>query len=280
MRIVISGNIGCGKTTQIHRLQHFFNNFSEKIEVIPEAVQEWIDEGWLEKFYQNQKKYALSFQYRVLSSQINVPDNLEKLIVIERSPYTTEQIFSKQLTEEGMISPEAFQGIIKYNEENAWTPDAMIYIRLAPETCFQRMKERNRSSEKTVPLEYLCKIHDKHEAFHNSSEVSSYIIDGKLSKDDVTLEILKILAKLAPTTTHNSAPTSIHTDTAHNIITQKIKSFYTKSPSVHRKSRSLTSSPIRVSPPNVGSSSIGVSPPNVGSSPNNSHRRQHSHSVS
>ena len=42
-------------------------------------------------------------------------------------------------------------------------PDVMVYLRTDPKVCFERMKKCDRKEETGVPLEYLRKIHEKHE---------------------------------------------------------------------------------------------------------------------
>ena len=51
-------------------------------------------------------------------------------------------------------------------------PDVFLYLRTKPEICFDRMKRRARSEEAGVPLEYLKRIHEKHEIL--AEEMSRY----------------------------------------------------------------------------------------------------------
>ena len=191
MKIVISGNIGSGKTSQIKRLQEEFKNH-KSIEIIPEAVQEWIDEGWLGRFYENPKKYSLGFQFRVLQSQIKLPD-MDICTIVERSLHTTTHIFSKQLVEDGMISSKGYESILKFVDKNNWKPTCFIYIKTPPEVCHQRIKERSRDEESMIPLEYLENIHEKHEKFHKSNEYLHYEIDGTLTQEEVFYKIMQVL---------------------------------------------------------------------------------------
>ncbi len=50
-------------------------------------------------------------------------------------------------------------------EQHAPKPDAFIYLRADPKICLERLRTRNRSEEVGVPLDYLRRIHDKHEDF-------------------------------------------------------------------------------------------------------------------
>lgn len=39
----------------------------------------------------------------------------------------------------------------------------IIYLKCEPEICMERIKKRNRKGEESIPLEYLRKVHDRHE---------------------------------------------------------------------------------------------------------------------
>lgn len=40
---------------------------------------------------------------------------------------------------------------------------AIIYLRCSPELCLKRIKQRNREGEEGIPLDYLRKVHERHE---------------------------------------------------------------------------------------------------------------------
>lgn len=40
---------------------------------------------------------------------------------------------------------------------------AIIYLKCDPTICHQRIKKRNREGEEGIPLDYLQKVHDRHE---------------------------------------------------------------------------------------------------------------------
>lgn len=189
MRIVISGNIGSGKTSQLHLLQ---KQFPTNI-IFPEDVEEWIKEGWLQKFYSNKEKYATGFQFRVLKSHIDIEDN--NFSIIERCPNITEQIFCRQLVEDGAITPAGFRAVKEYNKMCGWVPDCYIYIRTSPEICYKRIVERSREAEKGIPLDYLKSLHEKHDEFHMKNLIETHIINGEQSKDAIFKEIMDIISQ-------------------------------------------------------------------------------------
>jgi deoxyadenosine/deoxycytidine kinase len=48
--------------------------------------------------------------------------------------------------------------------------DGFIYMRTTPGTCLKRLQKRARSEEKTVDLDYLQQIHERHEEWLNPKD--------------------------------------------------------------------------------------------------------------
>ena len=89
--IAIEGNIGVGKSTQIRRLQQLFED-NDRVVVLPEPVDEWVDKGFLQGMYDGTISKG-EFQHMVLMSLAG--DLLKALavkptpavIITERSPW-------------------------------------------------------------------------------------------------------------------------------------------------------------------------------------------------
>ena len=57
-------------------------------------------------------------------------------------------------------------------------PSGFIYLQTEPEVCLSRLKMRQREEESPVGLEYLKRLHNKHEAWLlNKSDIASYLND-------------------------------------------------------------------------------------------------------
>ena len=105
-----------------------------------------------------------------------------------------EQYF---LTFAHMLNKSSEQAAHSKKQQSVHTlPFKVIYLKAKPETCFLRMKKRNRSSEDSVGIDYLTKIHNKYEDWigklqeHDSSLVK--VIDADQDVQGVMAQIDKL----------------------------------------------------------------------------------------
>ena len=108
----IEGNIGSGKSTVIKLLkEHFMETL---MLLLLEPVNEWesiCDENGnniIEKYYEDQEKYAFSFQMMAYISRLKqLQDAIKKgykYIITERSLLTDKMVFAKMLYDENKIN--------------------------------------------------------------------------------------------------------------------------------------------------------------------------------
>jgi deoxyadenosine/deoxycytidine kinase len=181
MRVCIEGNIGAGKSTLLSRLAE------SGYPVHQEPVGEWKD--WLDLFYSDKKRWAFGMQMRVLASLLEYP----KTCVAERSTSSTRHVFAQVLYNQGDMSEKEFQVYKQYFDATAWTPQAIVYVDVSPEACFERIRERARPCEDSIDLAYIKKL-DFH--YHNLLRYANYpvhVIDGNASIEDVYTDALAIL---------------------------------------------------------------------------------------
>ena len=192
--IAIEGNIGVGKSTQIHRLQELFKD-NDRVVVLPEPVDEWVDKGFLQAMYDNPDNPWLlsSFQHMVLMSLAG--DLLKALaqkptpaiIITERSPRGNYNIFGlANLTGAPMAMyhhtwerilgglPSQLEDDVKY-----------VYLSTKVDTIVDRMTARGREAELSVPRAYLEKLDKLHEDFIWKHTKWHNIIDGNRDEETV-----------------------------------------------------------------------------------------------
>lgn len=124
--ISIEGNIGSGKSTLLAHLKEKYKN-SSNILFLREPVDEWEgikDENgvtMLQKFYNDQKTYAFSFQMMAYISRLAllkdaIKNNPNSIIITERSLFTDKMVFAKMLCESGNIEEVNYQIYLKWFE--------------------------------------------------------------------------------------------------------------------------------------------------------------------
>jgi deoxynucleoside kinase len=190
--ISIEGNIGTGKSTLIEHLQEKFTELYPHVNIgyIPEPVNVWssvTDKNGmtiLEKYYENQHKYAFSFQMMAYISRLSIirkallEDN--DIIIMERSIFTDCEVFAKMLYADGKIEEIEYNIYMKWFNEfigdlpNIWH----IYIQAEPTVSASRVVKRGRPGE-NIPLSYLETCHDYHENWLLTNQtVPTLLLDG------------------------------------------------------------------------------------------------------
>ena len=167
---IVEGNIGSGKTTLLEKL-----NDNEHFEVIREPVNLWLNikgsdgKNLLQEFYEEPERYAYLFQTMVFKTRLESLDyqQTKPIRFSERSIWTDRYVFGKSCVDSNKMNKletNCYQFWFNWLEDKFWKkPDGIIYLRASPEKCMERMKERARNEESSVPLDYLKELHDYHE---------------------------------------------------------------------------------------------------------------------
>lgn len=182
--LAVEGNIGVGKSTFLNILTEPTIELQDVI-VVQEPVDEWqtmrTQDGkpldLLQKFYEDPDKYAYAFQHMVLMTRVakdRSTRNMDnaRLRILERSIFSDRMVFVRALHEAGNLSDielniyDSFFSM-ELNFDKQLVPEGFIYLKAAPETCEARMRHRNRDGESNVDLNYLHKLHEKHEHWLN-----------------------------------------------------------------------------------------------------------------
>tara|TARA_B100001287_G_C22578124_1_gene479641 strand:+ start:168 stop:881 length:714 start_codon:yes stop_codon:yes gene_type:complete len=187
----IEGNIGSGKSTLVKKLKKTFDNIDNiKIIFLQEPVSVWENikdkngKNIIEKYYENQKKYAFSFQMMAYISRIHqikdvLKNNKNVIIISERSIFTDKEIFAKMLYDDNKIEEIEYNIYLKWFDE--FVKDipisGIIYVKTNPEICEKRVVKRNRKGE-TIPLSYLQNCHRYHENWLNNENTPILTLNG------------------------------------------------------------------------------------------------------
>lgn len=175
--LAVEGNISAGKSTFLKILQEESVQLRELIEVVPEPVDRWQSIGAsklnvLDMFYNDPERMAYTFQNYVFISRVvqeHESRGFQKpLRLLERSVFSDRMVFVRAVHDAKWLSDAEleiydswFNPVISFAP--GLVPHGFIYLRAAPQTCHRRMRQRDRSEEAGVALDYLENLHFKHE---------------------------------------------------------------------------------------------------------------------
>jgi deoxyadenosine/deoxycytidine kinase len=189
--VSIEGNIGSGKSTLLSHLKELFKD-DDNVIFVDEPVESWEQikdkqgNTMLQKFYQDQEKYAFPFQMMAYISRLAVlkkalEENPNAIIITERSLQTDKFVFAKMLYDMDKIEDVNYQIYETWFE--TFLTDCqlakIVYVRTDPSICLNRIKQRSRNGESTISLDYLEKCHVYHENMMESNkEIPRLDLDG------------------------------------------------------------------------------------------------------
>ena len=200
--IIISfdGNIGSGKSSAVQYFKQNFEKFCNlktyhyKVCFLDEPVEQWefiidVEDGKnaIQKFYEDNEKYAFPFQMMAYISRLSLFKQALKedydIIFTERSMFTDKHVFAQMLYDNKKMNTIEYQIYLKWFDEFLETINNIktVYIRTSPEICEKRVLKRARLGE-NIPLEYLKDCHHYHDRWLNDigriEKGNVLIIDG------------------------------------------------------------------------------------------------------
>lgn len=191
MIVTVDGNISSGKSTVVGRL-------AGDHEVFQEPLEKWT---LLNKFYADPRTYALPFSLQVLASFADVVRPIDgRVVVTERSPLTTREVFTRMHVNDGTMNDADWQTFKRYFDVVGWKPDAIVFVHVPFETCHRRMIRRSRPCEEDVTLDYLERVEKSYDTLLRFAGIPYEIVDGTASPDVVERDVRNAIRKFTSPT--------------------------------------------------------------------------------
>jgi deoxyadenosine/deoxycytidine kinase len=181
--ISIEGLMGAGKSTVLRELQQ------KGFKVFTEPTKEWT---YLDKFYENPKKYALPFQVQILLTFLKYEFS-DEVVIVERSPQVSRSVFAKMLSADGILTDEDMTTYMElYDHLQPWKPDAYIYLDCPLDVCRTRLKGRGDSHD--ISPAYLAELKKYYDIFFKYTDCTR--VDSSCHVQEIASEVQKIIEKL------------------------------------------------------------------------------------
>jgi len=151
--IAVEGAIGVGKTTLTQKL-------ADKLGV-PTFFEQVDDNPFIELFYQDPSRHALSVQLSFLFSRLKQWQTLSQQNLFTQG-VVSDYIFAKDhLFATVTLSDEElalYEQVAKLVSVDIHKPDMVIYLQSDPKVIMDRIRGRNRPIERGLNAEYLQKV--------------------------------------------------------------------------------------------------------------------------
>jgi deoxyguanosine kinase len=172
--ITIEGNIGAGKTTLANILAKQLN-----ARII---LEEFADNPFLSKFYDNPNQYAFPLElffmaerYKQLKELVHTKDLFQSITI-------SDYLFTKCLLFAKVNLPEEefrlYQKLFDIIHQQLVFPDVLIYLHASVNKLQQNIKKRNRPFEQAIPDEYLFNIQETYTHYIKQHHIKTIFIDA------------------------------------------------------------------------------------------------------
>ncbi len=187
--ITIEGNIGAGKTTLAHLLS---KHFDARL-----ILEEFADNPFLPKFYENQRQYAFPLElffmaerYKQLKDLLQTKDMFQNLTISDYL-FTKCLLFAKvNLPEEEFL---LYQKLFDIINPQLVQPDLLIYLHAPVNKLKENIKKRNRSYEQNIESDYLFTLQETYTQYIKQHNIKTLFIDASTSDFLGNDEHLKIV---------------------------------------------------------------------------------------
>jgi len=179
MRVVIDGNIGSGKSTQVGMLSQM------GFKCYKEPIHDWP----LDLFYKDQSRWGFLLQMKILESYSDPADDC----IYERCMQSSKDVFWYNLVVNNVVTRTEDNIYTDWYRKTVWKPEVTIYLRSLPEECYKKIQNREQAGDRTISLDYLRQIHDYYQLMaYKNKDYHVIDVDGK-NPQTILGEILSVL---------------------------------------------------------------------------------------
>ncbi|GAC1383768.1 MAG: hypothetical protein NVSMB45_11360 [Ginsengibacter sp.] len=171
--ITIEGNIGAGKTTLANLLSTHYNARL--------ILEEFADNPFLPKFYENQKQYAFPLELFFMAERYKQLKDLIQTKDIFQTVTISDYLFTKCLLFAKVNLPDEefhlYQKLFDIINPQILQPQLLIYLHCPVNKLQENIKKRNRTFEQSIPSDYLFTLQETYIQYIKQHNIKTLFID-------------------------------------------------------------------------------------------------------
>jgi len=172
--ITVEGNIGAGKTTLAHLISRKLNARL--------ILEEFADNPFLPKFYENQKQYAFPLELFFMAERFKQMKDMLHTKDMFQSITVCDYLFTKCLLFAKVNLPEEefrlYQKLFDIIHQQLIYPDILIYLHAPVQKLQQNIKKRNRVYEQGIHDDYLFSLQQTYTSYIKQHNIKTIFIDA------------------------------------------------------------------------------------------------------
>jgi deoxyadenosine/deoxycytidine kinase len=172
--ITIEGNIGAGKTTLAHLLSKKLNARL--------ILEEFADNPFLPKFYENQRQYAFPLELFFMAERYKQLKDLLQTKDLFQHVTVSDYLFTKCLLFAKVNLPEEefllYQKLFDIINPQLIQPDLLIYLHAPVQKLKENIRKRNRAYEQQIETSYLFSLQETYTQYIKQHSIKTLFIEA------------------------------------------------------------------------------------------------------
>ena len=172
--ITIEGNIGAGKTTLSNILSKHFNARL--------ILEEFADNPFLPKFYENPQQYAFPLELFFMAERYKQLKDLLQTKDMFQTVTISDYLFTKCLLFAKVNLPNEefrlYQKLFDIINPQIVQPDILIYLHTPVNKLQENIKKRNRTYEQEIPNDYLFSLQETYTQYIKQHHIKTLFVDA------------------------------------------------------------------------------------------------------
>ncbi len=178
--LAIEGAIGAGTTTLARLLSdHWASGL---------VLEEFEENPFLERFYDDQDRWAFQTQLAFLASRFRQQKALSERdlfqnLTVSDYVFDKDRIFARQTLAGDEL--QLYESLFRLMEPTVPTPDLVVYLRSSPDRLMENIAKRDRPYERDMDPDYIARLHAAYNQYFRQYDRTPLLVVNAAEMDFV-----------------------------------------------------------------------------------------------